>query len=44
VLAPDFGIDPERAYALGLLHTVPYADLLPVVEEMKVDPVLSARR
>jgi hypothetical protein len=38
VLAPDFGIDPERAYALGLLHTVPYADLLPVVEEMKVDP------
>lgn len=38
VLAPDFGIDPERGYALGLLHTVPYADLLPVVEEMKVDP------
>jgi HD-like signal output (HDOD) protein len=37
-LAPDFGVDPERAYALGLLHTVPYADLLPVVEEMKVDP------
>ena len=37
-LAPDFGVDPERAYALGLLHTVPYADLLAVVEEMKVDP------
>jgi hypothetical protein len=37
-LAPDFGVDPERAYALGLLHTVPYADLLAVVEDMKVDP------
>jgi hypothetical protein len=37
-LAPDFGIDPERAYALGLLHTVPYADLLAVVEVMQVDP------
>lgn len=37
-LAPDFGVDPERAYALGLLHTVPYADLLAVVEGTKVDP------
>ena len=37
-LALDFGIAPERAYALGLLHTVPYADLLAVVEVMKVDP------
>ena len=37
-LAPDFGIDPERAYSLGLLHTVPYADLLAVVEAMKVEP------
>ena len=37
-LAADFGVDPERAYALGLLHTVPYADLLAVVEDMKVDP------
>jgi HD-like signal output (HDOD) protein len=37
-LAPEFEVDPERAYTLGLLHTVPYADLLAVVEEMKVDP------
>jgi hypothetical protein len=37
-LAPDFGVDPDRAYALGLLHTVPYADLLAVVEGTTVDP------
>jgi hypothetical protein len=37
-LAPDFGIEPDRGYALGLLHTVPYADLLAVVEGMTLDP------
>ena len=37
-LAPQFGIPPDRAYALGLLHTVPYADLLAVVEDMKIAP------
>jgi HD-like signal output (HDOD) protein len=37
-LAPEFGIPAERAYALGLLHTVPYADLLAVVEEMELAP------
>ena len=37
-LAPDFGVEPERGYALGLLHTVPYGDLLAVAEEMKVAP------
>jgi HD-like signal output (HDOD) protein len=37
-LAPEFGIPAERAYSLGLLHTVPYADLLAVVEEMKLAP------
>jgi hypothetical protein len=36
--APEFGIEPERGYALGLLHTVPYADLLAVVEEMQLPP------
>jgi hypothetical protein len=37
-LAPEFGIPSDRAYALGLLHTVPYADLLAVVEEMELAP------
>ena len=37
-LAPEFGIPPDRAYALGLLHTIPYADLLAVVEDMKIAP------
>ena len=37
-LAPEFGIPAEHAYALGLLHTVPYADLLAVVEEMELVP------
>jgi uncharacterized protein DUF4388/HDOD domain-containing protein len=37
-LAPSFEVEPERAYALGLLHTVPYADLLSVVEDIKVEP------
>jgi hypothetical protein len=37
-LAPDFGVSPQRAYALGLLHTVPYADLLAVVEDMGLGP------
>jgi HD-like signal output (HDOD) protein len=36
--ADEFGIPSERAYTLGLLHTVPYADLLAVVEEMKLTP------
>ncbi len=37
-LAPDYGIDSGRAYALGLLHTLPYADLLSVVHEMELEP------
>jgi HD-like signal output (HDOD) protein len=36
--AAEFGVPPDRAYALGLLHTVPYADLLAVVEEMELSP------
>jgi HD-like signal output (HDOD) protein len=36
--AAEFGVPPERAYALGLLHTVPYADLLAVVEQMELSP------
>jgi HD-like signal output (HDOD) protein len=36
--AGEFGIAPDRAYALGLLHTVPYADLIAVVEEMELAP------
>jgi hypothetical protein len=36
--ALEFGIPPDRAYALGLLHTLPYADLLGVVEEMGMAP------
>jgi HD-like signal output (HDOD) protein len=36
--APEFGISPERAYSLGLLHTLPYADLLAAVEEMELPP------
>jgi HD-like signal output (HDOD) protein len=36
--APEFGVPPDRAYALGLLHTLAYADLLGVVEEMKLAP------
>lgn len=36
--ATEFGIPPDRAYALGLLHTLPYADLLGVVEEMEMAP------
>lgn len=36
--AAEFGIPADRAYALGLLHTVPYADLLAVVEEMGLAP------
>ncbi|HEX9303571.1 MAG TPA: DUF4388 domain-containing protein [Thermoanaerobaculia bacterium] len=37
-LAPEFGIPADRAYVLGLLHTVPYADLLAVVEETELAP------
>lgn len=36
--APEFGIPADRAYALGLLHLLPYADLLGVVEEMGMAP------
>jgi HD-like signal output (HDOD) protein len=36
--APEFGISPDRGYALGLLHTVAYADLLAVVEETHLAP------
>jgi hypothetical protein len=36
--APEFGVPADRAYALGLLHTLPYADLLGVVEEMGMAP------
>jgi Domain of unknown function (DUF4388)/HDOD domain len=36
--ASEFGIPPDRAYALGLLHTLAYADLLGVVEEMGMPP------
>jgi len=36
--ASDFGIPADRAYALGLLHTLAYADLLGVVEEMGMAP------
>jgi len=37
-LARKFGIARERGYALGLLHTLPYADLLPIVEDMEIAP------
>jgi len=37
-LAPDFGVDPDRAYTYGLLHTVAYGDLLTVAAEMKIAP------
>jgi hypothetical protein len=36
--ASEFAIPADRAYALGLLHTLPYADLLGVVEEMGMAP------
>ncbi|HEY6064883.1 MAG TPA: DUF4388 domain-containing protein [Thermoanaerobaculia bacterium] len=36
--AAEFGIPADRAYALGLLHTLPYADLLGVVQEMGMAP------
>jgi HD-like signal output (HDOD) protein len=36
--AAEFDVPPDRAYALGLLHTVPYADLLAVVEQMGLSP------
>jgi hypothetical protein len=36
--ASAFGVPADRAYALGLLHTVPYADLLAVVERMELAP------
>lgn len=36
--AVEFGVSPDHAYALGLLHTVPYADLLAVVEQMGLSP------
>jgi hypothetical protein len=31
-------VPPDRAYALGLLHTVPYADMLAVLEDMNLSP------
>jgi HD-like signal output (HDOD) protein len=37
-IAPHFGIPQERARALGLLHTLAYADLLAVVEQMELVP------
>jgi HD-like signal output (HDOD) protein len=33
-----FGISREHAYTLGLLHTLAYADLLAVIEEMNLPP------
>ncbi len=36
--ASAFGVPADRAYTLGLLHTVPYADLLAVVERMELAP------
>ena len=36
--AAEFGVSPDRAYALGLLHTVPYADMLAVLEDMNLSP------
>lgn len=36
--AAEFDVPPDRAYALGLLHTVPYADLLAVIEQMGLSP------
>jgi HD-like signal output (HDOD) protein len=34
----EFGITREHAYTLGLLHTLAYADLLAVIEEMNLPP------
>lgn len=35
-LAPGFDTPPDRAYTLGLLHAVPYAELIAVAEEMEL--------
>ncbi|HZI65015.1 MAG TPA: DUF4388 domain-containing protein [Thermoanaerobaculia bacterium] len=37
-LAGKFGVAPDRAYALGLLHAISYADLIAVSGEMEVSP------
>ena len=37
-LAARFGVPSERAYALGLLHATPYADLIGVAEELEIPP------
>lgn len=37
-LAGRFGVPPDRAYALGLLHAISYADLIAVSGEMEVSP------
>ncbi|HVE65981.1 MAG TPA: DUF4388 domain-containing protein [Thermoanaerobaculia bacterium] len=37
-LAGKSSIAPERAYALGLLHAVPYADLIAVSGELEIPP------
>ena len=36
--ASEFKIPRDRAYTLGLLHTLAYADLLAVIEEMNLPP------
>jgi len=37
-LASKYGTKPDRAYSLGLLHAIPYADLIAVAEEMELSP------
>ncbi len=37
-LAAKFGMPADRAYTLGLLHAIPYADLIAVAQEMELPP------
>lgn len=37
-LASKFRTTPDRAYTFGLLHAIPYADLIAVAEEMELSP------
>jgi hypothetical protein len=37
-LARKHRVPPDRAYSLGLLHAIPYADLVAVAEEMELAP------
>lgn len=37
-LARKYGVTADRAYSLGLLHAVPYDELIAVAEEMELSP------